>query len=56
MVHLQARMFLSYHCDNIIPLSRAVIRLQALPVGKIIKAKVLKKDNQEILQTCIMCE
>ena len=30
--------------------------MQALPVGKIIEAKVLRKDNQEIVQTCIMCE
>ena len=30
--------------------------MQALPVGKIIEAKVLRKDSQEIVQTCIMCE
>ena len=30
--------------------------MQALPVGKIIEAKVLRKDNPEIVQTCIMCE
>ena len=30
--------------------------MQALPVGKIIGAKVLRKDNPEIVHTCIMCE
>ena len=30
--------------------------MQALPVGKIIEAKVLRKDNPEIVQTWIMCE
>ena len=29
---------------------------QALPVGKIIEANVLRKDNQEIIRTFIMCE
>ena len=29
---------------------------QALPVGKIIEANVLRKDNQEIIRTSIMCE
>ena len=30
--------------------------MQALPVGKIIEAKVLRKDNQEKVQTCMLCE
>ena len=29
---------------------------QALPVGKIIEAKVFRKDNPEISQTCMWCE
>ena len=30
--------------------------MQALPVGKMIEAKVIRKDNQEIVSTCILCE
>ena len=30
--------------------------MQALPVGNIIKAKVLRKNKQEKVQTCIICE
>ena len=29
---------------------------QALPVGKIIEAKVFRKDNSEIPQNCMWCE
>ena len=27
--------------------------MQALPVGKIIEVKVIRKDNQEIVPTCM---
>ena len=30
--------------------------MQALPVGKIIETKVLRKDNPEIVQTCKLFE
>ena len=30
--------------------------MQALPVGKVIGANVNMVDDQEIVQTCILCE
>ena len=35
--------------------SDIIAGIQALPVGKVIEAKVNRKDDQEIVQNCILC-
>ena len=39
--------------------SLSIFRVQQggdLPAGKIIEAKVIRKNNQEVVENCILCE